>query len=311
MKNPFPKKYTLVILSLLFLFSFAKVSASKHILLEAIKDEPPKSIAYKLLAPIGDIKCVDPSGQNKDCIKGTLQDYFNTIVRLAIALAGVLAIIMIIIKGIQYMGDESIFGHTEAKDGIMKAVLGLIIALGSYALLNTIDSSLLGGDGLNVQSLEIDIEEETEPLVEYIQPGIGTKVTGCTSGTADVKIPWGTPATISTCKDISVKLAQMLTDANKAGHKISGASFRSIEKQIALRKKNNCPDIYNSPSSACRPPTARPGHSMHERGLAIDFNCNGGKMEGSGCFTWLKQNASKYGFYNLRSEPWHWSTTGK
>ena len=158
MKNQFPKKYTLVILSLLFLFSFVKVSASKHILLEVIKVEPPKSIAYKLLAPIGGIKCVDPSGQDKDCIKGTLQDYFNTIVRLTIALAGVLAIIMIIIRGIQYMGDESIFGHTEAKDGIMKAVLGLIIALGSYALLNTIDSSLLGGGGLNVQSFDIKIK---------------------------------------------------------------------------------------------------------------------------------------------------------
>ena len=162
-----------------------------------------------------------------------------------------------------------------------------------------------------MQSLEVDIEEESEPLTEYIQPGIGTKITGCKGGTVDVKTLMGTPKIISTCKDISVKLANMLEAGNKAGHKISGASFRSIEKQIALRKKNNCPDIYNSPSGACRPPTARPGHSMHERGLAIDFNCNGGKMEGSGCFTWLKQNASEYGFYNLRSEPWHWSTTGK
>ncbi len=25
---------------------------------------------------------------------------------------------------------------------------------------------------------------------------------------------------------------------------------------------------------------------------------------------WLAANASSYGFYNLPSEPWHWSTTG-
>ena len=29
--------------------------------------------------------------------------------------------------------------------------------------------------------------------------------------------------------------------------------------------------IYQMPASACSPPTARPGTSMHEQGLAIDF----------------------------------------
>jgi LAS superfamily LD-carboxypeptidase LdcB len=52
---------------------------------------------------------------------------------------------------------------------------------------------------------------------------------------------------------------------------------------------------------------------MHERGLAIDFTCNGGGAIGSRsspCFQWLSGNASSYGFYNLPSEPWHWSTNG-
>ena len=52
---------------------------------------------------------------------------------------------------------------------------------------------------------------------------------------------------------------------------------------------------------------------MHERGLAIDFTCNGGGVIGSRsspCFQWLAGNASSYGFYNLPSEPWHWSTNG-
>ena len=28
-------------------------------------------------------------------------------------------------------------------------------------------------------------------------------------------------------------------------------------------------------------------------------------------FKWLKANAARYGFYNLPSEAWHWSTTGR
>ena len=30
----------------------------------------------------------------------------------------------------------------------------------------------------------------------------------------------------------------------------------------------------------------------------------------SSAFQWLAANASRFGFYNLPSEPWHWSTTG-
>jgi hypothetical protein len=52
---------------------------------------------------------------------------------------------------------------------------------------------------------------------------------------------------------------------------------------------------------------------MHERGLAIDFSCNGGGAirYGNECWNWLAAHANEYGLYNLPSEPWHWSTTGR
>ncbi|MGI9596067.1 MAG: M15 family metallopeptidase [Acidimicrobiales bacterium] len=67
------------------------------------------------------------------------------------------------------------------------------------------------------------------------------------------------------------------------------------------------------PSSQCRPPTARPGRSQHERGLAIDFTYNGGSIStrSNKGFKWLNANAATYGLKNLASEPWHWSTTGR
>lgn len=50
---------------------------------------------------------------------------------------------------------------------------------------------------------------------------------------------------------------------------------------------------------------------MHEQGLAIDF-AEGGRVlsRGSGAYAWLKANAASYGFFNLPSEPWHWSVNG-
>ena len=56
------------------------------------------------------------------------------------------------------------------------------------------------------------------------------------------------------------------------------------------------------PSSQCTPAHGAARQSMHERGLAVDFTCNGGGVIGSRsspCFQWLAGNASSYGFYNL------------
>ena len=94
-----------------------------------------------------------------------------------------------------------------------------------------------------------------------------------------------------------------------------GGGYRDPGEQIALREAAlRLVDyaIYEAPSSSCSPPTARPGTSNHEQGLAVDFTCGGGtiverqRAASSGC----ESNADSYGFYNLPSEPWHWSNDG-
>ncbi len=117
---------------------------------------------------------------------------------------------------------------------------------------------------------------------------------------------------IQVASSIAGQLAALLGAADGAGIRLSGGGYRSPQAQIQTRRNNGCPDIYNSPASSCRPPTARPGQSMHERGLAIDFQCNSALIQsrGSPCFVWLAANAGRFGFRNLPSEPWHWSTNG-
>lgn len=59
-------------------------------------------------------------------------------------------------------------------------------------------------------------------------------------------------------------------------------------------------------------PTAVPGTSMHEIGEAVDFTSDGRTVaRGSAAFAWLTANAGRFGFHNLPSEPWHWSTNGR
>lgn len=115
----------------------------------------------------------------------------------------------------------------------------------------------------------------------------------------------------------------MVNDAKAAGVELKSASaFRSYEHQVALRRQNcGTSDyaIYQMPSSQCSPETAKPGSSNHEDGLAIDFDgvskcpnkVNGSCADPSNAsWSWLSQNASRYGFQQYSREAWHWSVNG-
>lgn len=120
---------------------------------------------------------------------------------------------------------------------------------------------------------------------------------------------------IRVAPSIRGRLAAMLAAAQADGIYFTGGGYRSSSQQVALRMAHcgsSTYAIYSAPSSACRPPTARPGASMHERGLAVDFSENGGGAlrRGSRGFAWLRANAHRFGFFNLPSEPWHWSVNG-
>ena len=109
-------------------------------------------------------------------------------------------------------------------------------------------------------------------------------------------------------------LQGLLNAAAADGINFSGGGYRDSAGQIAVRR-NNCGSsnyaIYEMSASSCSPPTARPGTSMHERGLAVDFTQGGSTLtRGSSGFAWMRANASSYGFFNLPSEPWHWSSNG-
>ncbi|GAA0447491.1 hypothetical protein Ade02nite_59950 [Paractinoplanes deccanensis] len=125
--------------------------------------------------------------------------------------------------------------------------------------------------------------------------------------TADTTVVYGT----TVHKNVAYAYKRMVDDAKKAGIALSGGGFRTKQRQIELRKINGCPDVYTAPSSSCRVPTAIPGRSLHEIGLAIDITSGGRTLTSkSPAFKWLQIHADEYGFVNLPSEPWHWSITG-
>ena len=125
--------------------------------------------------------------------------------------------------------------------------------------------------------------------------------------TADTTAVYG----ITVHKSVAFAFRRMIDDARADGISLSGGGFRTRQRQIELRKINGCPDVWTAPASSCRVPTAIPGKSLHEIGLAVDITSGGKSLtRNSAGFKWLAANAADYGYVNLPSEAWHWSITG-
>lgn len=91
-----------------------------------------------------------------------LPSYLSNLFMFAISIAGVLAVIVIVIGGIRYISSDAISGKSEGKAMIKEAVWGLVLAMLAWLLLYTINPALLRTT-LNLQDPEIS----NAPLYEF------------------------------------------------------------------------------------------------------------------------------------------------
>jgi len=77
---------------------------------------------------------------------GDYGSYFQRIYQLGIAITGILAVLFIVIGGFEYMLSESVFDKGAGRDKITAAIGGLILALASWMILNTINPDLVKFD---------------------------------------------------------------------------------------------------------------------------------------------------------------------
>ncbi len=276
---------------------------------------------YKFLSPLpcqqGSPGCVQNAAGKWEMqiinLQGdnVLGKYLNLMLKIFIGLCAVMAVVMIVMGGLEYMTSELISSKEEGKSKITGALFGLVIALGAYALLNTINPDLLKSD-FDIPDTQIAFMEEEEVLADVqnttsTPPPTTGAITGCSVGV--VSVAGGMYA----CKSIAQNINNMIADAAKANLTIKGSGYRTPDRQTQLRKQN-CKGNTTDRTAPCTPPTALPGYSRHNSGLAFDLRCGSeGVIQslGNACFKWLKDNAKNYGLYNYPPEPWHWSTDGR
>lgn len=105
-----------------------------------------------------------------------LQSYLPAIFNLSIGVAAALAFIMITFGGIVYATSDSITLKSDGKNYIENALWGLLLVLGAYAILYTINPKILS---FNLSIDSISISTSTPTVTSGPGGGASTNGTGC------------------------------------------------------------------------------------------------------------------------------------
>ena len=74
---------------------------------------------------------------------GDLGTYLNSLFNIAVLVGSILAVLLIASAGLQYMTTDAITQKKDSISRIQKAVLGLLMLLGSYLLFQQINPDIL------------------------------------------------------------------------------------------------------------------------------------------------------------------------
>jgi hypothetical protein len=102
----------------------------------------PVTVSAADVNPITSIGDGVKGAGGKDASTTELTDFIKTIVNVMLFILGAIAVLMIIIGGIRYTTSNGDANSTKgAKDTILYAVIGLIVAILAYAIVNFVVAS--------------------------------------------------------------------------------------------------------------------------------------------------------------------------
>jgi hypothetical protein len=253
------------------------------------------SADYQALQPIQ-----MPNG--KELNNSDILQYLSNLYTFAIAIAGGLAVIRIVYSGIKYMLSDIVTDKGEAKKSIQAAVYGLLMALGSYVFLYTLNPNLVKFN-LNIQQTApmtgsgVELIEQNEPVYN---PTAGPSGAGSPKYTGDVSgINWNDPnqkiSEYFTVGDVTKGQSARIPTTTEDMQRIVG-----MAQELDLVRQAWGSDIEFT--SWNRPPAVNASvggvsGSQHMNGIAVDISPTNGDLKGMQ--QWLSQNwTGGMGTYN-------------
>ncbi|MFZ2149935.1 MAG: M15 family metallopeptidase [Minisyncoccia bacterium] len=257
-------------------------------------DDPPPSTPPTPEAPIPPYQLLSPlpceEGSSPGCVGGVLTTfdptgdgggniggYLNIMIRIFIGICAVLAVMMIVVGGLEYMTSDLISSKEHGKERISGAIFGLLLALGSWILLYQINPDLLKADLSSLEAVELEV----------------------TLAEDNIQATSTNPA----CVEADLESITLFGKSGVRVNKRVVPTLRSIEAAWLAKGGNNFYKINTVFGYNCRAVRNKPGFwSAHSFGLALDINQDANP---SGKTLVTDMEASK--FYQLfTSAGWGW-----
>lgn len=264
---------------------------------EKAKNKPCTSTYYNFLAPLPDpfnegksLTTIDTDGQN------ALGKYLNIIIRLAIGLAAVLAVIMIVMGGIEYMTSELISSKESGKSRMTNAVLGLLVALGAYLILFTINPDLLNTNP-NIPPTIIAYDFEISGALSSSFSGPAIKVNFKTEA-----YPAAKAASESTRVNVALILAIFSQETGSGGN------------VGACRWTDTAANMYDEDKTALQTITRELNKNINDTPVSCALKDASGAFDGHGGAigytqfrpaTWLAYRGEAGGYLGHTPNPWN------
>lgn len=180
-----------IILSVVFVFlSFGLVP---HAVVAEVQNPPqrsPSENGFVPLAPINNLTTGDAVNSPD------LANFFNQLYKYLIGAAAVLAIIMIMWGGMEISTQDSISAHSEGKERITQAILGLIIVLSPVLVFSIINPAILNlSIGLKPIILPPITNQGSGPIISRISPTV--EIYACTPAAEIVNDNWLIGSTVT------------------------------------------------------------------------------------------------------------------
>ena len=147
--------------------------------------------------------------------KQGIEKYIKGMIQLVIGIIGVLAVLMIVVGGIEYMSTVSIGEKEGAKSRITNALVGLLLALSSYTILNTINPDLVN---LRIHLPEAALKYDGSEL--EITDADGSVDSTTVSNVSGVNVPTGDAKTLATqiSTNVSISFNPLQDEAAAQSH---------------------------------------------------------------------------------------------
>jgi hypothetical protein len=233
------------------IFPFGTISSFDSYTSTGVNTLSPGAIDDSYLAPLPGITVGSAS---------TLGGYLRALFSVLIVIAGILAFIMVVIGAVTYLSSDAFSGKSEGKEMILNAVFGLILALGAWIILNTINPNLASNLEITIPDVSFNPTYENEDSV-----GAGTD-------SITLNLQGGGTTVVNNCDT-----TKMVTVTAFGGHTFQiyqglVSSIQAIDAAWQAMPADQRYIVNSIGGYNCRKVAGTQSWSAHAFGVAVDIN---------------------------------------